>query len=284
MRAISTVFDVTICLLLLSAAVVTLSLSGVEAGTADRTAEETASVLAATTADVEYRLHTERLADSLDSERLERRFADRAAWLDDRRRHGTLAGLLARAAIGAAEIDAAELAPETAGFRAAVAEAVAATLPARTAVTARWRPYPGAPINGTVVVGGQPPSGADVRTATLELPVVPGIDADSRSYRGLADAFAAGIVDATLPRTSGAFTLGDAGITAVAVHRYHALTGERVEDRLLGAEIGSLNRAATAELADTLRADLRDRFATPAAAAEAATPGAVWVTVRRWDA
>lgn len=284
MRAISTVFDVTICLLLLSAAVVTLSLSGADAGTADRTAKETASVLAATTADIEYRLYTERLAESLDSERLERRFADRAAWLDDRRRHGTLAGLLARAAIGAAEIDGAELAPETAGFRAVVTETVAATLPARTAVTARWRPYPGAPVNGAVVVGGQPPSGADVRTATLELPVAPGIDADSRSYRGLADALATGIVDATLPRTSGAFTFGDAGITAAAAHRYHALTGERVEDRLLRAEIGSLNRAATAELADTLRADLRDRFATPTAAAEAATPGTVWVTVRRWDA
>jgi len=282
MRAISTVFDVTVCLLLLSAAVVTLSLSGAEAGTADRTAEETASVLAATTADVEYRLDTGRLAESLDSERLERRFADRDAWLDDRRRHGTLAGLLARAAIGATELDGAELAPETAGFRAAVTEEVAATLPARTAVTARWRPYPGAPVNGTVVVGEQPPSGADVQTATLELPVTPGIDPDSRSYRGLADALATGIVDATLPQRSVA--LGDAGITAATVHRYRVLTGERVEDRLLGAEIGPLNRAATAELADTLRADLRDRFATPTAAAAAATPGTVWVTVRRWDA
>ncbi len=284
MRAISTVFDVTVCLLLLSAAIVTLSLSGAEAGTADQTAAETASVLAATTADVEYRLDTERLAESLDSERLERRFADRAAWLDDRRRHGTLAGLLARAAIGATELDGAELAPEAAGFRAAVAEAVAAALPARTAVTARWRPYPGAPVNGTVAVGGQPPAGADVRTATLELPVAPGIDGDSRSYRGLADALATGIVDATLPQRSGALALGDAGITAATVHRYRVLTGERVKDRLLGAEIEPLNRAATAELADTLRADLRDRFATPTAAAAAATPGTVWVTVRRWDA
>lgn len=286
MRAISTVFDVTVCLLLLSAAVVTLSLSSAGGDPPqDRTVDETASVLATTTVDLEYRLETERLGTALDATRLEARAAERPDWLDDRHRHGTLAGMIARAAIANTTVEGTPLAPETSGFRTAVRETVAPTLPPRTSVTARWRPYPDAPINGTILIGEKPPARADVQTATLTVPVgAVGSEASAtESYRELADELAAEIVDATLVRTSGEFALGDTGITAAAVHRYRVLSGEQVTDRLLAAEIGQLNRAATAALADQLRADLRTRFETPAAAATATTQGTVWLTARRWS-
>lgn len=172
-RAVSTVLDVSVCLLLVGAATLTLSTAPVAGPdpSAGR-AEELATTLAGSTATVTYRQRTAR---------------------------GTYAGLLA----DAARTDARPGLGRDA-FRGAV---VAATRPVlggdgwRAQVVVTWRPYEGADV-GRVVVGEAPPPSADVHAATTLVPsglgaVGPAAEAAATrdGYRGVADVLA----DALLP-------------------------------------------------------------------------------------
>jgi len=170
-RAISTVLDVTVCLLLISAAVFVLALPITEPPP-DRGADETAAVLSTTTVDLEYRLSTEQFGagDETDRKPL-------------RTRHGTLAGLAGRAALASLAVGGKQVAPETAGFREAVTANIGAATPARTFVTAHWEPYPGATVSGRIEAGPEPPEAADVQAATRRVPL-PALAAEPGTVRG----------------------------------------------------------------------------------------------------
>lgn len=171
-RAVSTVLDVSVCLLLVGAATLTLS-TAPTAGPDPATgrAEELATTLAGSTATVTYRAGGRR-----------------------RTARGTYAGLLA----DAARTDARDALGREA-FRAAVVESTRPVLGGegwRAQVIVAWRPYEGADA-GRVVVGESPPPSADVHAATTLVPsglgaVGPAAEAAAArdGYRGVAGVLA----------------------------------------------------------------------------------------------
>jgi len=269
MRAVSTVLDVAVFLLLVSAAVATVVYapapveSGVDAG-------ETASVLATTTATVEYDIHTEH-----------------------RRSHGTLATLLARAAVANTTVNGSPVTVLTDEFRAAVRTATREALvaPNQTHVTATWQPYRGAPVRGRVSVGSPPPAGADVAAATVRIPSP--VDATATQtlsrlsgYRGLARHVARPVTTGLLPSTALDASLGQGTPTAVASSRrfraFEAALGLTVDPELASRNVSAAHARVTAALAADFRVDMRRQFRSPGAARQALRTGIVTITVRRW--
>jgi hypothetical protein len=248
-RAVSTVVDLTVCLLLISAAVGTLLIS--DPPSIDGTADDTAEQLAATTTNV-----TE------------------TGGAATRRAYGTHAELLSRAAVANLTLAGQPVGPTTEAFRVAVRARVERVLdraPVRTAVTARFQPYPDAPLEGRVTVGPAPPERATVSTARLSvpLPVRNEWTGSADSFDGLARALSEVILRHTLPGTARSGP-GSA----------RPETRTRAYDRALGGSSAAARRRA---LADLLSRDLGDRFATPEAAAEVLRPDVVRVVVREWE-
>lgn len=266
MRAVSTVLDVTVFLLLVGAAIATLTVPAPEppASTADETAEQ----LAVTTVNV-----TERLGD-----------ADGRPG-HDRRVAGTAATLLGRAALANLTLDGHQLAPTTADYRRAVRKQLRRSLawaPDRTHVTATWAPYPDAPIHGRASVGPRPPPRATVGTASVRVPVpVSQVSADeSPTYRSLARKTSAALLDVTVP---GPEELASRRLQPRERRRITAYAaaledvGEGPPDRIDRARLRSA-------LTNRLESDMRRRFANPNAAAAALETGTVRIVVREWEA
>lgn len=270
MRAISTVLDVALFLLLVSAAVGTVAYAPTSASPESST-DATASLLATTTATVEYDVGG----------------ASREA-------HGTLGTLLSRVAVTNATLDETELAPRTDGFERAVGREVRRTLaaPNHTAVTATWRPYPGSPLSGRVTVGTRPPKTADVSVSTLTVPTpVDAVDGrkldDDADSEGLSRAVASAVTDVLLPETVLDASFGRGGPTAItAASRYDAF-GDALDVSLGGSlSAGNVTRAnarVTDALARRLGADLPESFDSLADARAAVRTGVVTITVRRWE-
>jgi len=196
----STVVDAGLAVLLVGAA--TLPLVAVPAEERPRNrADAVARTVATTTATVEYALAGDRPVCE-----------ETAAC--DRRDHGTLAELLADAALRGTTVDGRRLSRAGDGYRRAVSEAVADALPPRTQVIARWEPYPGAHLRGRLAVGPAPPSDADVAAATLAAPS--GVSAADRTA-----AVPAAIVEGLFPPARlGAALDGDAPVADLAAERY----------------------------------------------------------------
>lgn len=281
MRAISTVVDVTVCLLLISGGIVALTLPITEPPP-DRDVDEIATVVGTATTNVSYQLAGEQLTPAA---------TDATAKLDygERHRDGTVAGLLARAAITNATLDGNPLAPEASGYRDAVRKQTRTVVPATVSVTARWEPYPNADLSGVVTVGDTPPATADVQTATLSVPVTAfAVDADLESvdsYEDVARPTARAIVAGTLPSSYGEAATGDELAVRSVSHRAQVLAGNEslpaTQYQFAGDISGLRDRVADA-LAVRLAADLQSEFETPAEAAAAVSPGRVTVTVRGW--
>lgn len=281
MRAISTVVDVTLCLLLVSAGVVALTLPASQPPP-DRDVDEVASVLGTTSTSVSYQLSPDRLSPS-EADTIE------DPLYTERHRHGTVAGLLARAAISDARVDGTQLAPEASDYRDTVREEAQNVLPASMSVTARWEPYPGAAISGVVSAGESPPETANVQTATLAIPVtafavnttLEGAD----SYEAVARPVARAIVDGTLPAEYGTAATSDELAVRSVAHRAVVLSGNEslpAAQYLFAGDVSGLRDRVTEELTARLEADLRAQFESSEAAAEAVSPGVVTVTVRGW--
>ncbi|MEF8813059.1 MAG: hypothetical protein V5A55_04495 [Halovenus sp.] len=277
MRAISTVLDVTVCLLLLSAAVFVLALPVTEPSP-ERGADETAAVLSTTTVDLVYPLSAERF-------RGETGFEIGGEAARERQRHGTLAGLAGRAALASVVVDGEQVAPESAAFREEVAAELAAVTPARTFVTVHWEPYQEAAVSGRVEAGSEPPAGADVQAATRRVPLPAlAVEPDGATFQEVATAVARSLVTALVPETAGARPMDDPPLVASTIHRYEALAGDLdARAAYLGGDVQLLVRAATTGLADSVAADLRERFESPSVAAAAVTAGYAWLTVERWE-
>lgn len=160
MRGVSTVLDVSLCLLLVTASALTLVAPlrddpnpNVARDAAPDTADETCEVLTTATASVTYEV-------------------------DDRNRtaHDTLAGLLASATLADAN-SASALA-----FRSAVTERVARALRSPDAsVQVVAAPESGLSTDETLLVGPSPPRDADVHAASVE---VRGVRLTARTWSG----------------------------------------------------------------------------------------------------
>lgn len=271
MRAVSTVLDVAAFLLLVSVAVATLTIP--VGGPPAATADETAATLAAATTNVTYpSVHPQGAASAL-----------------PRTAAGTHAGLLGRAAVANLTLSGEALAPATVPFRRAVRNGTERALdwaPGRTGVVAVWEPYPDAPIRGRIAAGAKPPAGVDVATARLVVPasIPPARSAARRAadggYRAVARPVTGAILTWTLPRDANARS-GAAGEARLAAYA-DALGPSKVG-------VGDDGRYETARarierrLTRVLAADMRERYATPAAAAADVRTGTVRIVVREWS-
>lgn len=293
MRGTSTVVDATLFLVLVSAAAVTLAGLPAEPPQPDGEAAEFAAVLATSTAQVNYSLAPSagriRRADTSPS-------AGGPAF--DRTAHGTLAGLLADAAVGNVTVDGTQVTHTSDGFERRVAKAVGDAIRVsgnRVAVRATWEPYPGADVVGHVRVGPEPPPAVDVRAAVIAVPSgFPDVrdravaTARTQGYGGVARVVAAGIVEGLFPPRATRLALrGDPPVDALTAHRYRRiaeLSGATVEASVGAARTEEANRRLTQALAARVEADLRAAFDSPLAAARAVAVGEVRITVRTWSA
>ncbi|WP_225333602.1 DUF7284 family protein [Halomicrobium urmianum] len=291
MRAISTVVDATVALLLIGGAVATLTAgTGAVAEPSPRNhADEQARVVVTNTAGADYALTPEQSAEGVAVE------VDDAALR--RTARGTLASLLARAAVANATVDGERLLPARRGYVRAATGLVrnrTGDRDARAAVRAAWEPYPGAPLSGTVRTGPRPPADADVAAAALTAPSgVPSVEtgngraADADGFRGVARAVADAVVSGLFSPDETRLALrGDAPADALTARRY------RRTARLLDAEppgvrersVEEMNDRLAAGLTDRFERDLRARYDSPEAAARDASTGRVRIVVRTWSA
>ncbi|MEZ3115234.1 hypothetical protein RYH80_04775 [Halobaculum sp. MBLA0147] len=203
----SALLDVAVCLLLVSAAVVTVGVArdaaapsehpsaGHAAPVVDHRANlpgGTLSVLTTATVTVSHPFAGSGSRGSTDRAGQSRtRRDDRPVNSDDDGtihdegrvvREGTPARLLARAAIRAARVDGRRLFPAGGVVVRRVRAAVSPLLGAFTQVTATWRPYHGSHVEGSVTVGSTPPADAAVRAASTTVPV-PGVGSTPGSAR-----------------------------------------------------------------------------------------------------
>ena len=283
MRAVSTVVDVTVFLLLVSAAVATVAVSS------DRPpavpVADAAEVLGTSTAGVEYSL-----AGSP-----ELREPRESVEIVDRQTNGTVAGLLARAAVTNATLSGESLVVATEEYRAAVRNrtlAVTGWVSDPLRVDARWAPYPGAPLSGHVGVGPEPPDGVDVRAATFRVPAsVERVHADARKaasggYEAVARVVARATVNALLPPRRARVALQGTTPARTFVRDRYETVSRRLETDVQSAvdrgDTAGANRALARALAHNLETDLRRRFDSPAAAAAELEVGTVRLTVRGW--
>ncbi|MGQ4555750.1 DUF7284 family protein [Halobellus sp. GM3] len=322
--------DAAVCLLLVSAAVVGLvSVEQSPPATPGR-ADAVANALATTNAQVDYSLApgvrelaatngsdaSDRTARAPDWDALA---ADRAGVEDalgspelDRTAHGSLAGLLARAATATSGLDerrrigtpgtgapaaAAAVDADPAStpltrtredFRRGVRDAVRARTGRHVRVDAVWRPYPDAPVGGAVGVGPHPP-GDGVHAATLAVPTgaEPIPPAAGSSFETLGAAVAERTVSILVPAGPARVTLrGNDPSAALVRHRYARLasaTNASLAEPLATEDTDAANARVAAALAPAMAADLRDRYDAPAEAAEAVSVSSVRIVVRTWS-
>lgn len=268
-RGISTVVDAVLFLLLVSAAVLTVTLP-VE-GPGAPGADESAQLLATTTASVAYELGSGPAGEPTRT----------------RKAHGTLAELAGRAAIADATVAGRPLSPASERFVRRVREQIQRRLGPRTQIYARWRPYESSSIRGTVKIGSQPPPATDVSASVLRVPVgaSAGPTGSPADYGDVSGVVAEGLTAQLLPATSAEVSRVDGPVGRDIRRRYRLLAGDRAERVTELFEAGNLSAATTLTretLADQVRADLRREFESPAATARVVETGTVIVTVRRW--
>jgi hypothetical protein len=292
------VFDVTLCLLLVGASVGLVVTAGadvtggtdVDAGGHGLDADDIASSLATSTATVHYDLEpgvTDADSSLLGPDGVDPRELDRTA-------HGSLAGLLGRATLGAVELGGVRLTHTRDDFRTQVGSRVTSELPVRGVhVAVQWTPYPDAPIQASDGLGPSPPSTGTVHAATLDVPSgFPAARADARraSDDGF-DAVAGVVANRTIaglfpPSLARLALRGDAPVSTLMAHRYEragALVGASVAPEVADEETRAANTDLAAALARRLADDMRSRFATPRRAAEAVSVGRVTIVVRTWS-
>lgn len=281
--------DAVVALLLISAAVgVVVTGSGAPASATDPgRADAVAGALAATTATVNYSLDP----GAAEPNRPEGRSRDGARLR--RTTHGSLAGLLARAATASSGVargggpPTEPLTRTRVGFRRAVRDAVRARTGAFVRIDAVWQPYPDAPVGGRVGVGPDPP-GDVVHAATLTIPTgVEPIPAEATvTFEALGRAVAARTVEVLLPHGAARVTLRGGGSEAALVaHRYARLaaaTNASVAEPLATEDTVAANAQVADALAARMVTDLRSRYDHPGQAAEAVSVSSVRIVVRTW--
>lgn len=258
-RAVSTVLDVAVCLLLVGAAVATLAAAPQPS---DRPhgarADSTVGTVATVTTTVPAG--------------------------GERRSHGTLAEHLATAAVADARLDGAPVV-ET-GYPGSVANETDALTGRQASVTARWEPYPGAPLVGNVVAGEPPPPDADVAARTLTIESGVAVPESVGSFEGLARELADAYVAWLFPPERTYASLADARTADRTTDLYGSAAETLAADvraPVADREVRAANDELATALAARLTADLRERYATPRAAAADVAVDEVELVVRRWE-
>gem|GEM_PF-1303596 len=286
MDVTSTVLDGVLCLLLVSAAVVTVTTATPRAPAGEGNAPATASTLATTTASVNYSLTPRTETTSVD-------VPDEAS-ASERTAHGTLAGLLARVAVSRTTVGDERLWHVEEGFERAVVRAVRGAIRTNhTQITATWRPHRGSSVRGRVVIGDPPPRGRTVHAATLEAPSgLPSTRAAAvnaaraRGANGTAAVVARSVVDGWFLPTRTRIAAGESSAAASLVrHRYRRaeqVLGVTHSSTLVDGGVDTANDRLATALAGRVEQDLRSRNASTVETAETVRVGHVRIVVRTW--
>lgn len=285
-RAVSTVLDVAVALLLVSAAVGVLVAEG---GGSNPTpdAAPAAETLATGTASLEYTLAPGARHGPAD------RFHRVGGPGFRRTAHGTLLEHLRDAATGNVTVSGTEVTRTDDGFTARVNRAVAQATARRTAVRATWSPYRGSPVAGAVRVGRGPPPDATTSSVTVAVdsgcPPAAGAArraAESGGYEAVGRVVARAVVRCLFPvRPTRLALAGDYPVDELTRHRYRrfaGLTGTALGSTIGPRDVDRANARLHRALAARFAADMRARFETPAAAARTVDVDTVRVVVRRW--
>lgn len=316
-RATSTTLDVTLCLLLVSAAVGVLATTGPPADDHDvATADRVADRLATTTVTVTYRPAPRGSGDPTADAVAEGTDSDGTP----RTVHGTPATLLARAAVadlrarpggtGPGPSSVRRLAPRPPGsYGHAVRNHTRDTIAdvgAAVNVTARYAPLADPAVTketefaGAVAVGPTPPAAVDVSVVRVSVPVGTSAiatdaalerAADSGGFEALSAVLADGTLDSLLPPPRTRWGVRDDGTRALVAARYRALAESLGGDvaRAVGVDetnspsVGVTRDALATALAARYEEALRARYDSPAAAANATDPTVVTLTIRTWS-
>jgi hypothetical protein len=281
--------DAAVFLLLLGAAVAGLTAAdaGPRAAGDDGDADAVANVLATSTATVNYTLSpgARRAVESGAD------FGRTAGPEFERTTHGSLAGLLARVAVGTAGFGDDPVTHARDDFRSAVRDAVTARIELDgLRIDATWRPYPGAPVEGRVAVGEAPPPAATTDAATLSVPTGtrPLDENETRDFASLSTAVAGRTVETLAPAGRTRLALrGDAPVSTLVRYRYDRLAAElnaSVDSQTADADTEAANRRLAAALASRVESDLRARYDTPEDAAAVVAVSEVRIVVRTWEA
>jgi hypothetical protein len=291
-RAVASLVDATLFLLLVTAAVGALTHAPVTPVATAPAPDAGASLqrLQTVTANPEYSLASgARHADeSLVA------FPRESGPTFERYAHGSVASLLADAAVGNLTVDGREVTHTGDGYERAVARAARNATGPRVRVRTVWTPYPGAPVRGHIARGPTPPPGARVSTATATLDSgFPTVRERARraahgdGYAGVARVVARATVSGLFPPAStGRALRGDYPVDALVTYRYRrvaALLGTSVYGPVERVEPHAANTRLSLALAAALERDLRRSFETPEAAARAVAVGEVRIVVRRWS-
>lgn len=290
-RAVSTVLDVVTCLLLVTAAVGVhfAAQSPQQRAGGEREAAAVADVLTTSTAQVEYSVRPASAGEAAPE------YPDASATAYERSAHGTPGELLAAAAVADARLEGKRVLPYT-DFRdraAGATENRVDPVADRIRIVARWEPYPGAPINGTVEVGSQPPPDADVEAATATVSVGEGCSnerlrsvAHHHEFGGLSRLISECVVRTWFPPDGTRTALaGRPPAPAIAEHRYRraaAAIGVSLDGAAASGDVEAANGRLIDRLSDRLDADVRERYETPPGAAKAASVDRATITVRTW--
>lgn len=301
-RAVSTVFDVALFLLLVSAAVGVLYAAPEPEPADGRGADADdaaalATTLSASTTTVEY-------APAFES-------ADAAVRTD----RGSIAELLAAATVADATVSGRPLGPDE-QYVDAVGNETRTTLAGvggagEVQLQTRWDPLPGADIGGATTIGPAPPLDADVHAATVSVPLGTARDSGVAAKRwdesatvstnrtlvevartdgcvALSTAIARRVVGHFFPPESVEATLrGDAAgrrQTATRYETFAAAVGADPDGVPLEDGPRDANAVLVEALADELEPVACDGYADPVTAAREAAPEAVTLVIRTWSA
>lgn len=258
-RGVSTVLDVAVCLMLVGAAVATLTAAPPAGESADRPdADRTASLLATVTTSV-----------PIDT---------------DRTAHDTVAGHLATATVADAAISSTRLSETS--YPASVRNETTTVTDERVFVTTTWSPYPGSPLNGTVTAGREPPSNAETATTVVEVHSGVAAPTNDSSFTALAAELAAAYIQRLFPPERTDVFLRDGRTATRTANRYRTAASAldtSVEGPLSEPNVSRANAELAAELEKRLADDLERRYGSPSAASEDVRIDRVEVVVRRWE-
>ena len=316
-RAISTVLDAAIFLLLVSAAIgllYTVPQSGDDATADPDVAAETTTTLATSIATIDYVPAPDGEADASATNRSDR---------------GTIAELLAETTVANAEFRGAAF-TRAPNHEAAVRNVTRRTIrqidgDVEVQVRTRWRPLDGSGLRGGIVVGPSPPADADVHAATMRVPVgtgtsvgaarsewfalealpwVDGGDVDQPidgqigrrtsleavatrgGCEGLTGALAGRVVGTAFPPERTAIAMRTESDAASNIETRYATAGRAIgqdpSSLPLNGDVRELNGYLASTLAEKLRVACGG-FDTPEAAGRRAAPDTVLVSVRTWS-
>jgi len=257
-RAVSTVLDVTLCLILIGVAIGTL-VAAVPGS--DRTASVDGDPNAAAIGTVTASIPVD----------------------EGRTAHGTLAQHLSRATVVGATLGGEGVVAS--GYPDATRAAVENHTHDRVRITTRWTPYPGAPLEGRLTVGPSPPSNADVAVTRLSIDSgVPGAD-PTRSVEAFSSSVATGYVDRIFPAERTRVLLTNPRTAPSAADRYRDSAdtiGVDIGDPIADARPHETNDRLASGLAGRFENDLRAENGTVEDLPDP-TADRVEIVIRRWE-